>query len=304
MSGSTAGKPIGAIDIGTNSVRLLIQAGADELAREVTITRLGARVDAGRRLDPAAVDRTLTCLADYRARLDEAGVEHLRAVATSVLRDAEDRDMFLDAAEGVLGVRPDVLSGAEEARLSFAGATAGLDRTEGPFVVLDIGGGSTEVSVGTDEPDGAISIDVGSVRLTERELRHDPPQPEELTNAIGLVEDQLDDVLRELPAVAEASTLVGVAGTIVTIAAVELGRYDRAALHHFVLTRDAAEDVFRTLATEALADRIHNPGLQRERADIIVGGACILVAVLRKLKAPQLLVSESDLLDALATTVG
>lgn len=291
---------VGAVDVGTNSVRLLVLDGTTTLAREVTTTRLGAGVDRTGRLDPGAVERTLSCLASYREVLDRHGVARARAVGTSVLRDVADSEPFLAAAEAALGVAVEVLAGEEEARLSFAGATAGLDSAGGPFLVLDIGGGSTELSVGSGEPDGVASMDVGSVRLTEAELHHDPPQPEELANAIGVVQDRLDDVLRELPAVAEARTLIGVAGTIVSVAAVELGRYERDAVHHFVLSRDAAEDVFRTLATEPLADRIHNPGLQRERADIIVGGACILVAVMRTLRARQLLVSETDLLDAVA----
>lgn len=291
---------VGAVDVGTNSVRLLVLDGATTLAREVTTTRLGAGADRTGRLDPAAVERTLSCLRWYREILDRHGVTRVRAVGTSVLRGVAEPEPFLAAAEATLGVPVEVLSGEEEARLSFAGATTGLDPGQGPFLVLDIGGGSTELSVGTGEPAGVASMDVGSVRLTEAELHHDPPQPEELTNAIGLVQDRLDDVLRELPAVAEARALIGVAGTIVSIAAVELGRYERDAVHHFVLSREAAEDVFRTLATEPLADRIHNPGLERERADIIVGGACILVTVMRTLRARQLLVSETDLLDALA----
>ena len=224
----------------------------------------------------------------------------MRATGTATLRAVGDPAPFLAAAQDVLGVPVEVLAAADEARLAFTGATSGLDRSLAPFLVLDIGGGSTELCVGEDEPAGLASIDLGSVRLTESVLLHDPPQPEELTNAIGLVQDELDDALREVPMLGEAATIVGVAGTIVSIAAVELGRHDREALHHFVLTRDAAEDVFRTLATEPLADRLHNPGLPKERADIIVGGACILVAILRRLHAPELLVSQTDLLDALA----
>jgi exopolyphosphatase/guanosine-5'-triphosphate,3'-diphosphate pyrophosphatase len=293
---------VGAVDIGTNSVRLLVVDDEQELDRAVVTTRLGAGVDATRRLDPAAIDRTLACLTDYRDRLQHHGTERTRAVATSVLRDAQDRDHFLAAARDALGTDVELLSGDEEARLGFTGATAGLDPARGPFLVLDIGGGSTELSVGTTSFEGGISLDVGSVRLTEAELHHDPPRPEELTNAIGRVQDQVEDALRQLPALAGAATIIGVAGTIVSIAAVELGRYDRAALHRSILTRDAAEDVFRTLATETRADRVHNPGLEPARADIIVGGACVLVAVLRSLRVSELVVSESDLLDALVAS--
>jgi exopolyphosphatase / guanosine-5'-triphosphate,3'-diphosphate pyrophosphatase len=293
---------VAAIDIGTNSVRLLVRRNGDDVDRRTTITRLGQGVGRSGRLAEEAVDRTITTLRDYRDALDHHRVETYRVIATSAARDAANRDSFFEAVEGAIGMRPELLSGDEEGRLAFTGATLGLDRAAGPFLVLDIGGGSTEFITGTDEVDGVISVDIGSVRLTEAELHHDPPRPEELTNAIGIMTDHLDDVLREVPSVAGARTLVGVAGTITTIAAVELGLIDyrRELVHHFRLTRDAAEDVFRTLATEPMADRVHNPGLQPERADIIVGGCCILVAVMRKLGASDLVVSETDLLDALA----
>jgi exopolyphosphatase / guanosine-5'-triphosphate,3'-diphosphate pyrophosphatase len=270
------------------------------LARETTTTRLGQGVGATRRLAAEAIERTLDCLRRYRTIIDMHAATAVRATGTAALRAVSDPEPFLVAAQDVLGVPVELLAAADEATLAFTGATAGLDRSLAPFLVLDIGGGSTELCVGEDEPAGLTSLDLGSVGLTESVLLHDPPQPEELTNAIGLVQDELDDALREVPMLGEAATIVGVAGTIVSIAAVELGRYDREALHHFVLTRDAAEDVFRTLATEPLTDRLHNPGLPRERADIIVGGACILVAILRRLHAPELLVSQTDLLDALA----
>jgi exopolyphosphatase/guanosine-5'-triphosphate,3'-diphosphate pyrophosphatase len=235
--------------------------------------------------------------------LDELGVTALRVVATSAARDARNRATFLAAAADVMGVEPEVLSGMEEARLSFAGAVAGLDPAGGPFLVVDIGGGSTELAVGLVAADAVHSIDIGSVRLTEMELHHDPPQPEELTNALGIVEDRLDDALRLMPAAEDARTLIGVGGTVTTVAAIEIGlaTYDRDRVHHFSLTRAAAEDVFRTLATEPLAARVHNPGLQPERADVIVGGCLILVAVMRRTHAAELLVCDADLLDALVT---
>ena len=147
-----------------------------------------------------------------------------------------------------------------------------------------------------------MSIPVGSVRLSEQQLHSDPPAPEELSNAIALVDAYLDDVLREMPSVREARAMVGTGGTITTVAAVEIGLpvYDRDAIHQFVLTKEAAEDVYRTLATERLADRVHNPGLPRDRADIIVGGCCVLVAVMRRFDVKACIVSEADLLDGIA----
>jgi exopolyphosphatase/guanosine-5'-triphosphate,3'-diphosphate pyrophosphatase len=294
---------VAAIDIGTNSVRLLVTDGASELDRRVITTRLGQGVAGSGRLHPDAVARTLACLAELRGALHDHAVADVRAVATAVLRDVSDGDDFVAEVGRVLGAPLEILDGEEEALLSFVGATADLEPERGPFLVLDIGGGSTELSVGVDHPEASVSLPVGSVRLTETQLLHDPPLPEELTNAIGLVEDHLADALRAAPALADARTIVGVAGSIISIAAVELGRYDREALHHFVLTRDAAEEVFRTLATEPVSDRRANPGLQPERADIIVGGCCALVSVLRTLKAGELLVSESDLLDAVAASL-
>jgi exopolyphosphatase/guanosine-5'-triphosphate,3'-diphosphate pyrophosphatase len=299
-----------AIDIGTNSTRLLVVGhGGERLARRTITTRLGEGVDADRRLHPEAIARTCAALAEYRADGERLGVERWRAVATSAARDAANTEEFFDAAEAVLGTRPELLAGDREARLSFAGAAGGLDGDPGLVVVIDIGGGSTEFVLGRIDDDGpqvvgAISIDIGSVRLTERELHGDPPRPEELSNAIAVVQAHLDDVELALGDL-EGFTFVGVAGTITTVAAIELGQvvYDRDAIHHFVLTRAAAEDVFRTLATEPLADRRHNPGLPAERADIIVGGCCILVAILRRWGASQLLVSETDILDGIVSSL-
>jgi exopolyphosphatase/guanosine-5'-triphosphate,3'-diphosphate pyrophosphatase len=292
-----------AIDIGTNSVRLLVRGdGEKDLERISVITRLGAGVNKTGHLAPDAIERALDTLRDFAAVLARHGNPPVRVVATSAARDADNCAEFFDAVAEIIGVTPELLSGEEEARLSFAGAVAGLDPGTGPFLVMDIGGGSTELAVGTTTAEQACSLDVGAVRLTESDLHHDPPQPEELINAIGSVHDLVEDALREqLPSAEDAPVLVGVGGTITTVAAVEIGLpvYDRDQVHHFRLTRAAAEDVFRTLATEPLADRVHNPGLQPERADVIVGGCCVLVAIMRLLHASELIVCDADLLDAL-----
>jgi exopolyphosphatase/guanosine-5'-triphosphate,3'-diphosphate pyrophosphatase len=300
---------VASIDIGTNSTRVLVARPVDGkldiLDRRNTITRLGQNVGATGRLAEDAVERTLACLRDYRASLDEHGVERLRVAATSASRDAANRDEFFDAVGDVVGARPELLSGEDEGRLSFVGATGDLDPALGPFLIVDIGGGSTEFILGTDHVEGVLSVDVGCVRLTEKFLDHDPPLAEELTACISFADAYLDDVMREIPGSAEARTLVGLAGTITTVAAVEIGlaTYDREAIHHFVLTRDAAEDVFRTLATESRADRIHNPGLEEARADVIVGGCCVLVALFRRFGFDEMIVSEADILDGLALSL-
>ena len=300
---------IASLDLGTNSTRVLVarpaDGGVEVLDRRNTITRLGQGVGASGRLAPDAVERTLACLRGYHEILDRHGVERVRVAATSASRDAANRDEFFDAVEALIGTRPELLSGDEEGRLSFRGATGELDPATGPFLVVDIGGGSTEFIVGTDRVEGVMSVDIGCVRLTEKFLLHDPPQPEELSACIGLTDAYLDDVVREIPAAAEAHTLVGLARTVTTVAAVEIGleTYDRDRIHHFHLTREAAEDVFRTLATESRADRIYNPGLEESRADVIVAGCCVLVALFRRFGFDEMIVSEDDILDGLALSL-
>ena len=308
---------VAAIDIGTNSTRLLVAEPGDDgvplrtVERLMRITRLGQGVDRTGSLVPEAIERTVAVLAEYRTVMDDLGVEagDVRMTATSASRDATNRDVFFDAAEAAVGARPELLSGDEEAALSFAGATADLDPALGPFLVFDLGGGSTEFVLGTTGDDGhidsRISIDVGCVRLTERFLTTDPPAPEDLTAAISYTDTWLDDVQRELPQLGDAQTVIGLAGTVSTVAAVEQGQatYDRDALHHFVLTKDAAEDVFRTLATERRADRLGNPGLEEARADVIVGGCCALVAIMRRFALDDIVCSEADILDGLALSL-
>ncbi|MBA2610001.1 MAG: Ppx/GppA family phosphatase [Actinobacteria bacterium] len=294
-----------AIDCGTNSTRLLISDGARAIERRMVITRLGQGVDRSGRLDPGAIARVTTVLYDYRQLMDQHGVDKVRVAATSAARDASNRDEFFAAAHEAVGVVPELLTGDEEGRLSFAGATADLDVHDGPFLVVDIGGGSTEFVIGSTEAEAARSLDLGCVRLTEQLLHGDPPTPEELSNAVGYVRDELEDLRRQLPVLEGGRRLVGLAGTVSAVAAIEQGlaTYDRDRIHHFVLTKAAAEDVFRTVATEKLADRIHNPGLERERADVIVGGAVILVCVMRVFQFEECLVSEADILDGLVASM-
>src|SRR5688572_18917600 len=213
---------LAAIDCGTNSTRLLIAKDGETVDRRMVITRLGEGVDATGRLDPEAIERTLTVLQDFRAAMDGHGVEKVRIAATSAARDASNREDFLGRAEEIVGARPELLSGDEEGRLSFGGATSELDPSAGPFLVIDIGGGSTECMVGTDKPDEVRSFDIGCVRLTEKHLAGDPPEPEELSNAIAEAAAWFDDLGREVPAVHQARTVIGLAGTITTIAAVEI----------------------------------------------------------------------------------
>ena len=290
-----------AIDCGTNSVRLLVSDGTTQVERLMRITRLGQGVDRTGQLDPEAVERTLAVLREYRQVMDRYEVDGVRMAATSASRDAANRADFFGPAAQILGTEPELLSGQEEAALSFRGATADLDPADGPFLVVDIGGGSTEFAVGARSAEGSVSINVGCVRMTEKYLHGDPPRPDELSNCLGEISQHLDDVSREVPMAGLATTFVGLAGTVTNVAAVELGlpTYDRDAIHHFRLTKDAAEDVFRTLATESIEDRKHNPGLEAQRADVIVGGCCVLVSVFRHFGFDECLVSEADILDGL-----
>ncbi|MBV8981917.1 MAG: Ppx/GppA family phosphatase [Acidimicrobiia bacterium] len=297
---------LAAIDCGTNSTRLLVSDGGTRtIERLMRITRLGQGVDATGALATEAVTRTLDVLREFRQIMDTHGVQRVRITATSAARDATNREDFFGAAEEIVGARPELLTGAQEARLSFLGATSQLDPGDGPFLVVDIGGGSTEFSVGTTEPEAVLSVDIGCVRLTEKFIHHDPPAPEELSQIVSLTKDYLEDVVRELPTAREAQRFVGLAGTVSTLAAIEQGlaEYDTDKIHHFVLTHDAAEDIFRTLATEKRADRLHNPGLEEARADVIVAGTAILVAIMRFFEFDGCLVSEADILDGLVLSL-
>jgi exopolyphosphatase/guanosine-5'-triphosphate,3'-diphosphate pyrophosphatase len=290
-----------AVDCGTNSTRLLISDGRSQIERHMRVTRLGAGVDRTGRLDPEAIERTLSVMRDYRQVMDRYEVAGVRIAATSASRDAANRADFFGPATEILGAAPELISGSEEAQLSFDGATRDLPPIDGRSLVVDIGGGSTEFALGTDRLEASLSVDMGCVRMTEKFLHHDPPLAEELSNALSVVEQHLDDVAREVPGAGEADRFVGLAGTVTTIAAVELGLvdYQRDAIHHFVLTREAAEDVFRTLATEAAEDRRHNPGLDPGRVDVIVGGCCVLVGIFRYFGFSECIVSEADILDGL-----
>jgi exopolyphosphatase/guanosine-5'-triphosphate,3'-diphosphate pyrophosphatase len=299
-------RPVAAIDCGTNSTRLLVaDADGKTIERLMHITRLGRDVDRTGRLAAESIDATGRVLREYREVLDRHGVERVRMTATSAARDASNRDEFFEVAAEIIGQVPELLTGDEEALLSFAGATAELDPADGPFLVADIGGGSTEFAVGTTHAVGQLSLDIGCVRMTEKYLLHDPPLPEELTATLQVVETYLDDVARELPEANEARCFVGLAGTVTTVAALDLGlkEYDAELIHHHRLGKDAVEEVFRELATETLAQRLDEPGMEAERADVIVGGCCILVAIMRYFAFESCLVSESDILNGLVASL-
>jgi len=295
--------PVGVIDIGSNTTNLLV-VGADgkDIERVITTTRLGRDVFSTKVLHDDAINATVAVVVDYVERCRKHNIEDIRIVGTAACRIAQNIDQLREKIQNLTQCELRVLSGEEEARLSFEGALIGLPAHDGLTVVVDIGGGSTEFTVGVHEPDQVASMNHGAVVITQRDFTSDPPPPEELTNAIGAVADDIEELTRSMPALLGSPRFVGTAGTFVTIAAVELGlmEFDDSALHGMVLTREAAEDVFRTLATETLNERIHNPGLPRDRADIIVAGCCIVVAIMRRLYLSEILISTRGLLDGVA----
>lgn len=292
-----------AIDIGSNSTNLLItDADGKVIQRIVQSTRLGKNLSTTGLLSAESIKKTLLCLRDYEKIIRQNNVAHRRTVATAACREAKNTQEFFDAVKEISGSEPELISGEAEGALAFIGATSALKTSPSPScLVIDIGGASTEIMVGSDTLDFAVSLPYGAVSVTEAELHRDPPRPEELTNAISLVSDAVDDIAHRYAQISQVDRVIGIAGTIVTIAAVELGQktFDGAALHEMRLTRDAVEDVFRTLATESLKDRAFNPGLPADRADIIVGGCCVLVAIMRRLQINELVVSQYNLLDGL-----
>jgi exopolyphosphatase/guanosine-5'-triphosphate,3'-diphosphate pyrophosphatase len=293
---------IAAIDIGSNSTNLLVvDANGNQIVREVNVTALGEGVARTGVLGSQAIERTLQVIRRYATIVADHTAE-LHITGTAACRMATNTADFFAQVRDVTGTMPRLLSANDEARLAWLGAAASLPPTDGYTMVVDIGGASTELTIGdtkTNTVVESVSLPFGVVSLTEAELHRDPPRAEELSNAISIVSDAVDNAAIERPMLTAATRVVGVAGSIVTIAAVELGlrEFDAARLHGMLLTKDAAEDVFRTLATESLADRVHNPGLPVERAGVIVGGCCLLVAIMRRLRLDHIIVSTHNLLD-------
>jgi len=290
----TSGR-VAAIDVGTNTVLLLVAEGTGAAPRAVlelaTITRLGEAVDRTGRLGAAAMERTLSTLSGYADRFRELGVTRVATVCTSAARDAENGHEFLDAATRVLGQAPRIVDGDEEARLTFDGALTGITAPNGS-TVFDVGGGSTELIVGAREGDGVqacLSIDVGSVRLTERHVRTDPPTRGELDAVRGAV----DTALAQVPFRA-TTPLVGVAGTVTTLSAISqnLSTYDSSIVHGSRLSRGEIARLTEELAGMPLAMRKQVTGLPEARADVIVAGAVIVGAIVEWASATEIVVSD------------
>jgi exopolyphosphatase/guanosine-5'-triphosphate,3'-diphosphate pyrophosphatase len=297
---------VAAVDIGTNSVRLLITDSAGhELERHMQVTRLGQGVDVTGSLHEEAIARTVSVLAQYGelVRKHDVPRARIRAAATSAARDAKNSQLFFDSAEAALGARPELLAGEDEARFSFLGATTGLDLDAGPYLVVDIGGGSTEFVLGSHAPEQLISVDMGCVRMTERHLKSDPASERELAACAADVRGVLQQVSTAIE-VRRMRRMIGLAGTITALGAMAKGlkRYDPAATHHMVLTRAAAQEAFERLAHATVEER-RSMLIEPKRAEVIVGGAVVLLGILDVYGISELMVSETDILDGLAASL-
>ena len=318
---------VAAIDCGTNSLRLLI-ADIDpsrntlaDVQRRMEIVRLGQGVDATGRLAPDALARTFAMLEEYARAISDSAVSSVRLVATSATRDASNAAEFSAGVRRILGVEPEVVSGSDEAYLSFSGATAELGRRsepgepgepgepEPPFLVVDIGGGSTEFVFGTPEADAqhglaAISVNIGCVRLTERHLHDDPPAGEQIAAATRDIDAALATVAKSIP-VASARTLVGLAGSVTTLTAValNLAAYDPVRVHHAHLSAGRVHEVTASLLGQGHEQRAANPVIHPGRVDVIGAGALILDRIMTRFGFTELVASEHDILDGIAWSI-
>ncbi|MEV6509439.1 Ppx/GppA phosphatase family protein [Streptomyces sp. NPDC051642] len=306
---------VAAVDCGTNSIRLLVaDVNPDtgellDLDRRMTIVRLGQGVDKTGRLAPEALERTFAACRDYAAVIKELGAERLRFVATSASRDASNRDDFVRGVLDILGVEPEVITGDEEAELSFTGATkelTGRDDLAKPYLVVDIGGGSTEFVVGDDAVRAARSVNIGCVRMTERHLVRDgkvsdPPTPDQITAMRADIEAALDLAEQTVP-LREARTLVGLAGSVTTVSAIaqNLPEYDTDAIHHSRVSYDLVREITESLLRSTHAERAAIPSMHPGRVDVIGAGALVLLSIMERVGATEVVVSEHDILDGIA----
>lgn len=304
--------PRAAVDVGSNSVRLLVAAGdGARITREMTVTRLATGVDRTGHLDDQALERTVRTIAGYRDVWRSHGVtDRVRITATSAVRDASDRDRFFEAVAAAVGIEAEMLSGEDEAALAFAGATAAVGLT-GPTAVVDIGGGSTELIIGAADGQvaGSVSLQLGCVRLTERDLPDDPAPSEQLLSAQATIAEQLaraDEVLAQQGvAMADATSLIAVAGTATTLGALhlELDEYLEERIHGIHLPASALHALASELATMSSAERAALGPMQPGREGVIHAGAMILSAIVQRYDVPEIVISESDSLDGLVASL-
>lgn len=299
---------VAAIDCGTNSIRLLVAdleaatGTQHDVARRMEIVRLGQGVDRTGQLAPEALARTFDALRRYVALLSGLGVQSVRMVATSATRDASNRDEFTDGVAGILGTRPEVIAGDEEAVLSFLGATRGLPPSvSSPYLVADIGGGSTEIVLGSSSVTAARSIDVGCVRLTERWFTDDPPTASQISGARADISAALDLAARDVP-LERAGSLIGLAGSVTTVAGIylDLLEYDAEKIHHTRIPAAAVREISDRLLKVDHDERAAIPVMHPGRADVIAAGALVLRCLVDRAAVEDVVVSEHDILDGIA----
>jgi exopolyphosphatase/guanosine-5'-triphosphate,3'-diphosphate pyrophosphatase len=296
---------VAAIDCGTNSIRLLI-ADIDgnnfrEIVRDMEIVRLGQGVDQTGQFHPDAIARTLAAVDKFAAEIAKRGVEKIRFCATSATRDATNRHLFVDGVRERLGIELEVISGDEEAALSFAGAIKDLDPSNGPFLVVDIGGGSTEFVFGTATVEAARSVNIGCVRMSERHFASDPATPEQIEAARTDIQAAIAQAAAVVP-ITKAKTLVAVAGTATTVAAaaLDLPEYDRYAIHLSRISAQQVHDAATMFATKTREQRISLGYMHPGRVDVIAAGSLVLSEIMKATGATEFVASESDILDGMA----
>lgn len=296
---------VAAIDCGTNSIRLLIADIADgkfrEVYRNMQIVRLGQGVDQNKAFHPDAIDRTLKAVADFSTEIARRGVSKIRFCATSATRDAANRDLFIDGVNSLLGIKPEVISGEEEAALSFFGATKELHQSGAPYLVIDIGGGSTEFVFGTEKVDFAKSQNIGCVRMSERHFSSLPPAANEIANAQRDIDEAISEAAKLVP-ITEAQTLIAVAGTATTVAAAALGlnEYDRYSIHLSRVTAEKTHEVAQRFLHMNRQEIAALPYMHEGRVDVIAAGSLVLSRIMELSGAKEFVASESDILDGMA----
>ncbi len=296
---------VAAIDCGTNSIRLLI-ADIDgnnfrEITRQMEVVRLGQGVDKTGAFHPDAIARTLAAVDLYAAEIAKRGVEKIRFCATSATRDATNRALFIDGVKERLGIEPEVIAGEIEAALSFQGATKDFDKSQGPFLVIDIGGGSTEFVFGTDSVEAARSMNIGCVRMTERHFTGDQPDPGQIASAIEDIDENIRQAAKTVP-ITEAKTVIMVAGTATTVAAaaLDLPEYDRYAIHLSRISAERTHLISTELLRETREQRAAHGYMHPGRVDVIGAGSLVLDRIMIATGAKEFVASESDILDGMA----
>lgn len=299
---------VAAIDCGTNSIRLLIadvsEGNFRELYRTMEIVRLGQGVDKNKSFDPAAIERTLRATASFSEEIARRGVTAIRFCATSATRDAENRALFIDGVREILGIEPEVISGDEEARLSFAGAVSEMHPSDAPFLVIDIGGGSTEFVYGEKEVRFAKSVNIGCVRMSERHFATAPATSESVDAAIADIDSAIEEAAQVVP-IEQARTLIAVAGTATTVAAaaLDLGEYDRYAIHLSRISAVKTSEISK-LFLSMTRDEIASLGYMHPgRVDVIAAGALVLDRIMKATGAAEFVASERDILDGMAWSI-